>query len=387
MKTKFIILTAALMSLGFIASAQEERDDRWVFVGTGIGMNVGFDGQQFYDRANSHVGAGIATDSYFGYMFSDWGGFRVGFQGLSISNKFTDFGSKRYEYLHADMLMRVHKNVLPYVHLGVGRIDDVALVGGAGLLFPLYITKRVAIIPDIKATASSNRIYASPKNLPAVTLSATLGVSVNLWKNPGKKVKELQAEVNSQKQLMQEQQKSLKAKDEALKEQKEALKAKDEALKAQEEATRQALQGIQRPNIVRDTVLVTKIQHDTIVVNNVTTVPNEIITTMHADALFDTSSDVIKTDYYSQLEAVVTWMKEHPDVGIIVEGHTDNVGSKDFNFNLSLRRAQSVKTFLVRRGIRPSLITIEGYGFSRPVADNKTEEGRQQNRRVEVRVR
>ena len=376
MKTKFIFLAAALLSLGFVASAQEERDDRWVFVGTGVGMNVGFDGQQFYDRENSHVGAGLANDSYFGYMFSDWGGVRAGFQGLSISNKFTDFGSKRYEYLHADMLIRAGKSVVPYVHIGVGRIDNFAFGGGAGIMFPLHITKRIAIVPDFKATAYNNRIYAGAKNLPSAVVSATLGLSINLWKNPGKKVKELQEEVKVQKQEIQEQQKNLKAKD-------EALKAKDEALRAQEEA----MKNIQRPDIVRDTVLVTKIQHDTVVVNTITYVPNEIITTLHADALFDTASDVIKPEDYDQLEAVVKWLQDNPDVGIIVEGHTDNVGGKDFNINLSLRRAQSVKTFLVRRGIRPSLITIEGYGYSRPVADNKTEEGRQQNRRVEVRIR
>lgn len=375
-KTKFFILVAALLSLGLAASAQEERDDRWVFVGTGAGMNVGFDGQQFYDRNNSHIGAGLANDSFFGYMFSDWGGVRAGFQGLSISNKFTDFGCKRYEYLHADMLIRAGKSVVPYVHIGIGRIDNFAFGGGAGVIFPLYITKRIAIVPDFKATAYNNRIYAGSKNLPSAVVSATLGLSINLWKNPGKKVKQLQEEVKVQKEVMQEQQKTLK-------EQKEALKAKDEALKAQEET----IMSIKRPEIVRDTVLVTRIQHDTIVVNTITYVPNEIITTLHGDALFDTASDVINPEDYGQLEGVVNWLKENPDVGIIVEGHTDNVGGKDFNLNLSLRRAQSVKTFLVRRGIRPSLITIEGYGYTRPVADNNTEEGRRQNRRVEVRVR
>ena len=79
-------------------------------------------------------------------------------------------------------------------------------------------------------------------------------------------------------------------------------------------------------------------------------------------------------------------MKEHPDQGIIVEGHTDSVGEREFNMNLSLRRAQSVKNFLVSNGARASLISIDGYGYSRPVATNSTAEGRQKNRRVEVRI-
>lgn len=360
---RFILLAATLMSLGLAASAQEDLTDRWLFVGTGVGMNVGMDGQQFYDRENSHVGAGLAIDSYVGYMFSNWGGVRAGFHGLSISNKFTDFGCKRYEYLHADMLIRTRvKSVLPYIHLGLGHIDNYAFGGGAGVIFPIYVAKRVAIVPDIKATLFDNRIYNGSKNIPAITLSATLGVSVNLWKNPNKKLKSLEEEVKLQS---------------------ESLKAMDEALKAQEEATRQALE---RPSIVRDTVIVTRIQHDTVMVD-ANGKAHQIITTMHADPLFETTSDVLNPDYYPQLDAVVTWMKEHPDVGIIVEGHTDNTGGKEFNMNLSLRRAQSVKAYLVRHGIRPSLITIEGYGFSRPVAENSTPEGRQQNRRVEVRVR
>ena len=82
---------------------------------------------------------------------------------------------------------------------------------------------------------------------------------------------------------------------------------------------------------------------------------------------------------------IVRWMKEHSGERIIVEGHTDSIGGRDFNLNLSLRRAQSVKNFLVSQGVRASLISIDGYGYSRPVASNNSPEGRQRNRRVEVR--
>ena len=93
----------------------------------------------------------------------------------------------------------------------------------------------------------------------------------------------------------------------------------------------------------------------------------------------------MRPDAKDRLIEVVNWMKEHPGEGIIVEGHTDSIGGREFNMNLSLRRAQSVKNFLMSNGARASLISIDGYGYSRPVASNNTEEGRQRNRRVEVR--
>ena len=152
-----------------------------------------------------------------------------------------------------------------------------------------------------------------------------------------------------------------------------------------------------RPEIVRDTVIVEKIVREPSSEGSSTTSPSSstptgnhdidhpVITTISAEALFDTGSDAIRPDAKDTLMDVVRWMKEHPGEGIIVEGHTDSVGGREFNLNLSLRRAQSVKNFLVSNGARASLISIDVYGYSRPVASNNTPEGRQRNRRVEVR--
>lgn len=303
-------------------------------------MNFGFDGQSFDDRPTSHNGAGIGNDLYFGYWFSDWGGFRAGFQGLSISDKYTDFGYKRYEYIHGDMLIRAHRNVIPYLHIGYARIDNGAFGGGAGIAFPIYVSKRIAIVPDLKATTYSNRIYETFRNNPSLTLSATIGISISL----GKK-RETRPQIVTQPVIVPE----------------------------------------IRPEIVRDTVIVTKIQHDTVKVNTV--IHDQIISTISASSLFDTASDVIKPDAYAELQDVVDWMREHPGISIQVDGHTDNVGGMDYNIDLSFRRARSVKNWLVSRGARPSLISINGYGYSRPIADNATAEGRRRNRRVEVRVK
>lgn len=69
---------------------------------------------------------------------------------------------------------------------------------------------------------------------------------------------------------------------------------------------------------------------------------------------------------------------------MIIEGHTDNVGSENYNFGLSQRRANSVMTYLVRQGIAPGRIVAYGKGENFPISDNETAAGRQQNRRVEV---
>ena len=355
---KIALIAAALFSLCIAARAQEEPDNSRWFVGAGLGMNFGFDGQRNTDRSTSHNGAGIADDIYFGYWFSNWGGFRAGLQGLSISDKFTDFGYKRYEYVHGDMLIHAHKNIIPYLHLGWARIDNSALGGGAGIAFPLYVSKRIAIVPDIKATTYSSRIYENSKSFPALTLSATLGISINL----GKPVRKAPV-VNVQPVTV-------------------------------------VVPEVHR-EVVRDTVVVDKINRDPSSGNSSSATSggktpskadtgdhdtdHPVITTISAEALFDSNSDLIRADAKDTLMDVVRWMKDHPGEGIIVEGHTDSVGGREFNMNLSLRRAQSVKNFLVHNGARASLISIDGYGYSRPVASNNTEDGRQRNRRVEVR--
>lgn len=78
-------------------------------------------------------------------------------------------------------------------------------------------------------------------------------------------------------------------------------------------------------------------------------------------------------------------LKDHPDLRLSIEGHTDATGNEQHNQELSERRAASVKAFLVSEyGIDGSRLQTKGFGQSKPVADNNTPEGRQQNRRVEL---
>lgn len=108
--------------------------------------------------------------------------------------------------------------------------------------------------------------------------------------------------------------------------------------------------------------------------------------TLKGDVSFDLNSDIVRPGLYNELDRISQIMIKYPQTSILVEGHTDSTGSDTYNQQLSERRANSVKTLLVQRGVQGPRISILGYGESRPVATNATPEGRQMNRRVEIRI-
>ena len=87
------------------------------------------------------------------------------------------------------------------------------------------------------------------------------------------------------------------------------------------------------------------------------------------------------------LNRVANSLKEWSEVDVEIEGHTDNVADDAYNMDLSQRRAESVRAYLISRGVSASRLTAKGYGETRPVASNNTPEGRAHNRRVELRKR
>ena len=103
--------------------------------------------------------------------------------------------------------------------------------------------------------------------------------------------------------------------------------------------------------------------------------------------LFEFDSDVVHVEGRQLLDEVVEISKLCPDVAVEVSGHTDAVGDKDYNIGLSERRADAVVSYLTGAGIDAGRLSAVGLGFSQPIADNSTEEGRAQNRRIEFRVR
>lgn len=100
--------------------------------------------------------------------------------------------------------------------------------------------------------------------------------------------------------------------------------------------------------------------------------------------LFDTNRATLQSESHARLDRVVEYMTHKPSARIRVAGHTDNVGNPRVNQRLSERRAQAVREYLISRGIDGSRIEAVGLGDQQPVASNDTEEGRQQNRRIEA---
>jgi OmpA-OmpF porin, OOP family len=119
-------------------------------------------------------------------------------------------------------------------------------------------------------------------------------------------------------------------------------------------------------------------------------VVNELLDAMKKDGFvalhinFDTAKATIKPDSNALLDQAAAMLRMAPDLKIEVAGHTDNVGEAAANQKLSESRAQSVVTALAQRGIAAGRMTAKGLGQSVPVADNRTEEGRAKNRRVEL---
>ncbi len=102
--------------------------------------------------------------------------------------------------------------------------------------------------------------------------------------------------------------------------------------------------------------------------------------------LFATNQDKIRPGSYPLLDEVVAVLKERPLMKILIEGHTDNRGQLEYNIELSRKRAKAVLDYLVQHGIEPSRLSSEGYGPTRPIADNATPEGQDKNRRTEFTI-
>lgn len=102
------------------------------------------------------------------------------------------------------------------------------------------------------------------------------------------------------------------------------------------------------------------------------------------DVLFDTARATLKPGAYATVDRLAVVLKEDPNRHVLIEGHTDSVGSDEYNQGLSERRAASVQAALFERGVASSQITAIGKGESTPVASNDDPGGRQQNRRVEL---
>jgi len=112
-----------------------------------------------------------------------------------------------------------------------------------------------------------------------------------------------------------------------------------------------------------------------------------MVITLSGEVLFTSGKAELLPAAQAKLTEVANALtQQSPDATIVVEGHTDAQGSQTFNLDLSTRRATAVRDYLASHGVAPDRIRAEGLGFSRPIGDNKTAEGRANNRRVEIVV-
>jgi len=154
----------------------------------------------------------------------------------------------------------------------------------------------------------------------------------------------------------------------------DALKAREEAAKAEAERAQKAAEELRAKLLQQfSQVLDTRDTERGLVVNM-------------SDVLFDTGKFTLRQTAREKLARIAGIVLNYPGLKLEAEGHTDNVGSADFNQKLSEQRAYSVRDYMVSQGIPVSSITAVGKSFTMPVASNDTPQGRQQNRRVELIV-
>jgi outer membrane protein OmpA-like peptidoglycan-associated protein len=101
---------------------------------------------------------------------------------------------------------------------------------------------------------------------------------------------------------------------------------------------------------------------------------------------FATDSEVLLPQSRPELLSLVAWLKANSKVRVCIEGHTDNVGSPAYNLDLSERRAKGVVLELINEGVDSNQLEFKGYGLSKPLESNQTEQGRARNRRTEVLI-
>ena len=108
--------------------------------------------------------------------------------------------------------------------------------------------------------------------------------------------------------------------------------------------------------------------------------------TFDSGILFNVNESSLQSQAMTNLQKLSVILNKYSDTEILVEGHTDNTGSEDYNMDLSMRRAQSVSNYLNQQQVSPVRMHTMGYGETQPTATNETKDGRQMNRRVELAI-
>jgi outer membrane protein OmpA-like peptidoglycan-associated protein len=190
---------------------------------------------------------------------------------------------------------------------------------------------------DIKTLA-----YVAERKSALADIHAQDTIEKTEQKQSELEIQRLSAQISSNSQLQQEQQRRVEA----------------------ERRAREALEHMQGSNVREDA--------------------RGIVITLPGQVLFATGKSSLLPSSRQKLNEVADVLKDQPDRSIVVEGHTDSTGTDEKNEVLSQQRADSVKDYLVSRGVPSERVTTRGFGASHPVTSNNTSEGRANNRRVEI---
>ena len=341
-KPLFTLLAVLLTAASLYAQTDNDfRPLNW-FIGAGGGMNVSNDGQRFVNRENSHWGVGTAGDFYIGKYFNRTVGFRVGYQGFGLSNRYTNYDRTRFQYYHADLLFRAGEVFVPYLHGGYARLASDSPAGGVGVMLPIPLGRRVSIVPDFKATALNGAAFAGGTKGLATNLSATLGLRVRLGKlarrsEPKPYVDPFGPPVGPD----------------------------------------QPDEQVPVDTTSNVTIVVDPSGHDGKCCEEPKYPEANVI-------LFDFRSSKLRQEAMPILDAWAGYLLSNPDAEILVEGHTCDIGTEEANKDLSFERAAAVRDNLTERGISPLRVSVRGYGKSKPAVPNDSEANRARNRRAVI---
>ena len=380
----FVLVAIILAPLdsGF---AQDTRD-RWAF-GAHAGGNMWFD-----DYNKRVVGEGGEFMVRYGISRAFSVGFLTGYEELK-SNQVPNLDDVAYLKLRAipgSVVGWIHlapdKPFNPYLYFGVGamiyeRVKNYGLNDTkgqfktsihvpAGVGCEAFASRDVSIAAEIGyriigdytdgRKTGNHGIYATAKLGVNFYFGTSASEKEKLARAEARRIKDAtEAEVRRVKELADAEARRTKALADA-----EARRVKDST---EAEARRLAEMNAQRPV---DTVIVL-FRGKTVILKGI---------------YFESGKSALTMGSETTLRAALNALLASPDVNVLIVGHTDKVGRAAYNKKLSLRRAQTVKSWLVREGISMKRLTVAGKGFDEPIDDNSTPEGRANNRRIEFRA-
>ena len=334
-----IVLLAALCCAPVFG--QEKYENKW-FGGAGGGMNFGAEG--IADRSIrylSHLGGGTAIDAWVGKRFNDWFGLALGYQGLNISKRYVEYGQYPYNYIHADAMLMSSRFIMPYLHAGYLKANKGTVAGGLGVKVPIPISNVVSVVPDFKATLFGGKAAIDGSKTVGSNLSATLGLAFNLAKPRPKKVEPVYI----------------------------------------------APEPEPEPEPVPEPVVVVPEPEPEPEPVNLVQKSEEFTARIAGITLFDFDKSFIRKEAFPVLDDIAAWLIENPEHSALIEGYTDYKGSDAYNLGLSQRRADSVKKYLVDKGVESARLEAIGRGKGKFTEGNTDAEQRQQNRRVVITLR